>query len=167
MTKRNVEQFLKMLTNLDGILVKAMAHADAKKFDVNNFMNERLSPDMLNFTKQVQITCDTAKFAVAYLSHQTAPAFEDNEKTFPELRERVQKTTDYLKTALEFNFADYKTAKVSPKWAKGKWLTGEEYFHELALPNFYFHLSMTYAILRAAGVELGKDNYIGALNFKE
>lgn len=166
MNKKTVEQFLKMLNNLDGLLVKATQFADAKKFDVNNFTTERLAPDMLNFTKQIQIACDSAKFCVAYLSHQQAPSFEDNEKTIPELRERIKKTSDYLKTALEFNYADFKNAKVSPKWAQGKWLNGEEYLYELAIPNFYFHISIAYSILRKAGVEIGKENFTGALNFK-
>lgn len=166
MNKHTVEQFLKMLTNLDGLLAKTAAHADGRKFDVNNFAAERLAPDMLPLSKQVQIACDTAKFTVAYLSNQTAPAFEDNETTIPELRARIQKTSEYLKTALDFNYTAYATANISPKWAKGGSLTGAEYFNEVAMPNFYFHMTMVYAILRKAGVEVGKMDYLGALNFK-
>lgn len=167
MNKKMTEQFLTMLSNLDNLLVKATAHADAKKFDVNNFLTERLAPDMLPFTKQVQIACDGAKFCAAYLSNQTAPAFEDNEKTMSELRERVKKTIDYMKSALEFNFEDYKTVKVSPKWAKGKSIQGEDFFNQIAIPNFYFHVAMVYSILRQGGVEVGKMDYLGNVNLKD
>lgn len=167
MNKMHLNQFIKMLNNLDGLLAKAAAYADQKKFDVNNFMTERIAPDMLPFPKQIQIACDAAKFCVAHMSHTEAPKFEDNEKTIQELRQRIEKTTSYLKTMVEADFSQFKEAKISPSWAGGQWLTGEEYFYELALPNFYFHITTAYMILRKAGIEIGKSDYIGNLNFKK
>ena len=166
MNKHVVQQFIKMLNNLDGQMVKATQHADLKKYDVNNLLNERLIVDMLPFVKQVQIACDNAKFATARLSFSEAPKFEDNEKTMAELRERVKKTTDWLKTKVEADFSKYKDAKYDPAWMKGQWLDGETYYNEFVEANFYFHANMAYAILRKAGVEIGKADYIGALNFR-
>lgn len=167
MTKHFVQQYIKMMDNLDGLLVKAAAHADQRKFDVNNFMTERLAPDMLPFSYQVQAACDAAKFSVAYMSQTKAPSFPDTEKTWSELRERVAKTKEYLKTMVEADYSKYKEAKVAPSWAQGRWLAGDEQFHEMAIPNFYFHMSAVYMILRNTGVVLGKGDYLGALNFKQ
>lgn len=167
MNKKFVEQYIKMLNNLDGLLVKAAAHADAHKFDVNNFVTDRLAIDMLPFSRQIQIACDTAKLAVASFSHSEAPKFEDNEKTMLELRERIKKTVDFLKSKVEADYSKYKEAKYAPKWAEGKWLDGESYFYEHAIPNFYFHVQTAYAILRSRGVSVGKGDYIGALNFQK
>lgn len=166
MNKNHVIQFIKMLNNLDGLLTKAVTHADTKKFDVNNFVSTRLAPDMLTFANQVQMACDAAKFCVAYMSQTKAPSFEDKETTLPELRARIAKTTDYLKTMVEADYSKFKEAKVAPTWAGGKWLSGEEYLYEMALPNFYFHVAAVYMLLRKFGVDIGKGNFIGDLNFK-
>ncbi len=167
MNKQHVIEFIKMLNNLEAIMAKTAVHADTKKFDVNNFLSERLIADMLPFSKQVQIACDGAKFCAAYMSHTTPPKFEDNEKTWTELRARVVKTVDYLKTMVEADYSKFKEAKVAPSWAGGQWLNGEEYFYEMALPNFYFHMTTAYALLRKSGVEIGKGDFLGALNFKK
>ncbi|MBY0553980.1 DUF1993 domain-containing protein [bacterium] len=167
MNKKFVEQYIKMLNNLDGLLVKAAAHADANKFDVNNFVTDRLAVDMLPFARQIQIACDTAKLAVASFSFSEAPKFEDNEKTIAELRERIKKTLDFLKSKVEADFSKFKDAKYAPFWANGMWLDGESYFYEHAMPNFYFHVQTAYAILRTRGVNVGKADYIGALNFQK
>lgn len=167
MDKNITIQFIKMLNNLDGLLVKATQHADAKKFDVNNFMNERIIADMLPLSKQVQIACDTAKTGVALLSHSEAPKFEDNEKTVQELRLRIQKTVDFLKTKIEADYSKYKEAKFAPFWMQGMWLDGESYFYQYVLANFYFHITTAYDILRKSGVEIGKADYMGALNFQK
>lgn len=166
MNKFYVLQFIKVLNNLDGILAKAAAHADAKKMDPNNFLSERLIADMLPFTKQIQIACDNAKSGVALLSHSEAPKFEDNEKTLAELRERIKKTVEFLKTKVEADFSKYKEAKYAPFWRKGQWLDGETYFYEYLIPNFYFHVTTAYALLRKSGVEIGKGDYLGSLNFQ-
>jgi uncharacterized protein len=166
MYERNVKQFSKMLKAVDGWMVKAAAHADHKKFDVNNFASSRLIADMFDFTKQVQAACDSAKFYAARLSQKEAPKHEDNEKTWAELRERIKKTCAYLD---KFSAKDFEkpATKISPDWAEGKWLTPDEFANELSTPNFYFHVNMAYAILRSSGVDLGKQDYIGGLDLKK
>jgi len=166
MNKEHVKQFIKMLTNLDGLMVKAAAYADQRKFDVNNFVSDRMAPNMLTFGNQIQMACDAAKFCVAYMSQTKAPSFPDTEKTWPELRQRITKTNDYLKTMVEADYDNFKNAKVAPVWAQGKWLNGDEQFYQMALPNFYFHVTAAYMLLRKAGVEIGKGDFIGHLDFK-
>ncbi len=161
-----VKQFIKMLNNLDGLMMKAAAFADDRKFDVNNFITDRLAPDMLTFANQVQMTCDAAKFCVAYMSETKAPTSEDIEKTWPELRERIAATIVYLKSMIEADYSKFKTVKVAPLWAQGQWLNGDEQFYQLALPNFYFHMTACYMLLRKAGVPIGKGDFIGSLDFK-
>jgi hypothetical protein len=160
-------QFKKMLTNLDQCLKKAEAFADAKKFDVNVLTSYRLAPDMFPLTKQIQSTCDAAKFCAAYLSGQTAPKHEDNETTFKELHERIQKAVTYLDGFKDQDFANAGSVKVKPGWAKGQWIPADEYLYEVAIPNFYFHLTTAYAILRHAGVDVGKMDYLGKVNMKD
>ena len=162
-----ITQFKKMLKNFDGMMAKAAAYADSKKFDVNVLMNYRLAPDMFPFSRQVQITCDQAKFCASYLTGQPAPAHPDTEANWQELRERIQKTLAYLETVKEKDFASAASAKCAPKWAGGQYLNGDEYLTELAIPNFYFHLTTAYGLLRHAGVDLGKGDYTGSLNFKK
>ncbi len=166
MFEQTVPYFIKMLKNLDALMGKAVAHADRKKFDVNVLVGLRLTPDMLAFSNQIQFACDTAKFCTANLTGKTAPKHEDNEKTWTELRERIKKTQTYLETFGPEQFAKASDAKVSPAWAEGKWLPAKEYVNEVAIPNFYFHISMAYAILRQAGVEIGKSDYMGELKFR-
>lgn len=161
-----LKHFSKMLKNFDGMMGKAAGHADMKKYDVNVLMQSRLAPDMFPFVKQVQICCDQAKFFAAYLTGKTAPSNPDTEATWTELRERVRKTVAYLETFKEADFANAGNAKCSPKWAQGKWLNGDEYLNDLAIPNFYFHMTVAYSLIRHAGVDIGKDDYIGHLDFK-
>lgn len=159
-------QFIKMLKNLDGIMAKAAGNADAKKYDVNVLLQYRLAPDMFPLVRQVQVCCDQAKFAAAYLSGKTAPANPDTEATWQALRERIRSTVSFLESLKESDFSNAAKAKCSPKWAGGKWMIGEEYVNELAVPNFYFHMSMAYALMRHAGVDLGKGDFTGHLNFQ-
>ena len=158
----SVPLFTGMLNNLSHLLDKAQAFVDHKKIDPSALTQYRLAPDMLPFTRQVQIACDAAKNGVARMAGLTAPAFEDTEQTLPELKARVQKTLDFLAT-------------VSPEQLDGRdetdstWPTGRDTsitvsaemgLRRMALPNFFFHVSMTYAILRHNGVELGKRDYL-------
>lgn len=166
MNKEHVKQFIKMLNNLDGLMVKASAYADQRKFDVNNFVTDRMAPNMLSFANQIQMACDAAAFCVAYMSQTKPPTFENKEKTWAELRERIAKTIDYLKTMLDADYSQFKQAKISPVWAGGHWLNGEEQFYQMALPNFYFHVTAAYMLLRKAGVEIGKGDFLGHLDFK-
>jgi hypothetical protein len=167
MSALSILQFKKTLENLDNCMAKAEAYASTKKFDVNVLTHYRLAPDMFALVKQVQSCCDAAKFAAAYLSQQTPPKHEDTEATFADLRTRIQKVIAYLNEFKAADFAGYEKVKVSPGWAKGKWLTGEEYLEEVAIPNFYFHVMTTYAILRHAGVDVGKMDYLGTVNMKD
>jgi hypothetical protein len=167
MNAQPIFQFKKMLQNLDQCLVKTAAFADRKKFDVNTIAQYRLAPDMYTFTQQIQSACDAAKFCAAYLSGQTPPKHEDNEKTWTELRERIKKVVTYLDGFKPEDFAKADAVKVKPGWAEGKWLHSEEYLQELAIPNFYFHTMAAYAIMRHIGVDIGKQDYMGNLDLKK
>ena len=164
MYSSSVPVFVRLLGNLGQWLDKAEAHAAAKKFETSVFLAARLAPDMLPFTSQIQIACDGAKLAVARLTGVEAPKFEDNETSFAELRERVRKTLDYIQSvpAAEFDGADEKDVTI-PRRAGPITLKGEIFLKHFALPNFYFHLTTTYALLRHNGVELGKSDFLGAL----
>jgi len=156
-------QMKKMLGQLDKWLETAQKHAETKSFDPGVFATLRLAPDQLPFTRQVQITCDTAKSAAARLTGKEAPKQEDNEKTIEELRARVASVITYLGTFTAKDFENAAKATVTqPRW-EGKTMTGADYFMEHALPNFFFHITHCYAILRHNGVGLGKRDYLGAL----
>jgi hypothetical protein len=119
---------------------------------------------MFPLTKQIQSACDAAKFCAAYLSEVTPPKHEDNEKTIPELRERIQKALQFLESVKpKANFGE---VKVKPGWAQGQWIQGDEYLEGVAIPNFYFHVMAAYAILRHAGVDIGKLDYLGSINMQ-
>jgi len=159
-----IRQFARSLKNLDTIIGKAASYAEARKFDVNNFTTARLFPDMLPFANQVRIATDMAKAAAANLSGKEAPKFEDNEKTIEELRARVARCITFLES---FSAADFE--KVSSKtiikipFPQGKALHADEYLLGRQIPNFYFHLTTAYNLLRQGGVEVGKLDFIGAL----
>lgn len=161
-----VNQFAKVLTNLEECMVKAAAYADSKKFEMDVLLNARLAPDQFNFIKQVQIACDTAKLGCSRLTGQEAPTHEDTEKTIAELRTRIQSTNQYLKSLTAKHFENWATKRITtPRW-EGKTLSGEELLIQHVLPNFYFHITTAYAILRHNGVALGKKDYLGNLPFK-
>ena len=160
-------QFRKMLANLDGWMQKAAAYADHKKFDVNILVGARLAPDMYPFSRQIQATCDAAKFCAAYHSGQTAPKHEDNEATWAELKERVSKVVKYLDGFQASDFGGAESMQVKPGWAKGQWLPSGEYLQQIAIPNFYFHAMAAYAILRHNGVDIGKMDYMGEVKLRD
>jgi hypothetical protein len=162
-----IRQFARTLKQLDGVLEKAVKHAEARKFDVNNLFGARLYPDMLPFAAQVRIACDNAKAAAANLSAKEAPVHEDSETTVPQLRERIGKCLAYLAT---FTAADFeRSGQVSVRLPRhpGKFLRADEYLFGRQIPNFYFHVVTAYALLRHAGVEIGKSDYLGPLDFIE
>ena len=156
---------VKMLGNLLGWMDKAQAHAEARKFDTGNYLGLRLAPDMLPFTKQIQIACDAAKFGVARLAGVEAPKFEDNETSIAELRERIRKTIAYVQSvpAEQIDGTDAKDVVV-PRRDGSMTLKGEIYLKHFVLPNFFFHVTTAYALLRHNGVELGKSDYLGTLS---
>ncbi|HEY0858100.1 MAG TPA: DUF1993 domain-containing protein [Albitalea sp.] len=164
MHSASVPVFVRMLGNLLGWLDKAEAHAAAKKFDAAVLLGTRLAPDMLPLTKQIQIACDAAKFGVARLAGVEAPKFEDTEATLEELRERVRKTIAFVELvpAARIDGTEDKDVHV-PRRDGTLTLKGEPYLAHFVLPNFYFHVTTAYALLRHNGVELGKGDYLGAL----
>jgi hypothetical protein len=159
-----VEQVSHTLQQVLVLLDKGAAYAEAKKFDSTVLLSARLAPDMLPLSKQVQILSDTAKFGVARLTGLDAPKFEDTEKTLDELKARITKTIDYVKSAAAsaLNGAEDRDIqiKLPNRTLEMKGLT---YLHGWVLPNFFFHVSMTYAILRHNGVDIGKRDYLGEL----
>jgi hypothetical protein len=162
-TAHTIAQFGKMLRNLDTWLGKGVELATAKKFDPDVLLGLRLVPDQFALVRQVQSACDTAKLAAARMAGKDAPKHEDNETTLAQIRERIASVLGYLEG---FNDADFKGAeerRISLPWMQGKWTPSASYFGEFAVPNFYFHVNMAYAILRANGVDLGKISYIGSL----
>jgi uncharacterized protein len=162
-----VPQFAKTLRNLNAMLDKATQYAENKKFDVEVLLNSRLAPDQFNFIRQVQIACDTAKLAASRLTAKEAPVLADNEKTLPELKARIESVVSYLNTFAAADFKDAETRQISqPRW-EGKYLTGFEFTTQHALPNFYFHITTAYSILRHNGVDVGKKDYLGELPFKK
>ena len=157
-----VPQYIRMLKNLSGFLDKAQALATAKKFEVDTLLTARLAPDMIPLLGQVQIACDQAKGGAARLSGKEAPKHEDNEKTFADVKERVAKVLSYLEGFKEIDFRGYEARKITLPWAPGKVMSGPDYLAQMALPNFYFHVTTAYAILRHNGVDIGKTDFIGA-----
>ncbi|MEZ4296979.1 MAG: DUF1993 domain-containing protein [Polyangiaceae bacterium] len=157
-------QAQKMLQNLDRWLTKAEEHAAAKKFDPSVLIQARLAPDQYPLVRQVQAACDAAKFLAARLAGKTAPAHPDTETTFAELHTRIRAVMEYIGgfSAEDFKGGEERTVPLG--FMPGKGLVGSDYMVEMALPNFYFHTCMAYAILRHNGVELGKIDYIGSLN---
>ena len=153
----------KMLGQVGTWLDKAEAHAKEKSFDPNSYVHFRLAPDQLAFARQIQIACDTAKLGASRLTGKEAPTHADNEQTLDELRARLKSVISYLDGFSAKDFDGAATRSVTqPRW-EGKVMTGKDYFIEHVQPNFYFHASHTYAILRHNGVPVGKKDYLGAL----
>ena len=159
-----VDIFIHTLGNLSAILEKGAGLAAQKKFDSAVLVSSRLAPDMLPLSKQVQIACDTAKKGAARLAGVDAPAFDDNEKTTEELRTRIARTIDYLKTlpASAFDGAEERDIKV-PAGDRTLEFKGLSYLQRWVLPNLFFHVTTAYNILRHNGVEIGKRDYLGSL----
>ena len=162
-----IRLFVKTLENLEKCMDKADEHAKARSFEVDVLAHARLAPDQFDFVRQVQAACDQAKYAGAYLSGKPAPSHPDTEQTFAELRERIRKCTGFLATVHEEDFRGAAERKVAPPWLGGRWLRGSDYLLHVAVPNFFFHITMAYAILRHNGVSLGKMDYIGSLPTRE
>jgi hypothetical protein len=158
----SIPPLIRGLENLSRILDKAIAQAKSEDRDLNSLLEGRLAPDMFPFTRQVQIVSDTAKGCAARLTGAEAPSYPDEEKTFPELQQRIGKTIAYLKTfhAEQFEGADART--VTLKFPTGEMsFSGRDYLTSFALPNFYFHITAAYAILRHAGIAVGKMDFLG------
>lgn len=157
----SVPVFTHFLNSLSAILKKAEAHCAAKKIDPAVMLGLRLSPDMFALTRQVQIASDAAKGAGARLAGVAVPSFADEEKSFEELQARIARTIDFLAGLQKEQFEGAETRAISLK-AGGRELNykGAAYLETWAKPNFFFHITAAYAILRQAGVELGKTDYL-------
>lgn len=161
-----VPQFVKTLRNLSAILDKAAAHAETKKFEIGVLLQSRLAPDQFDFVRQVQIACDTAKLGTARVTLKNAPEHSDSEKTLPELKARIESTVQYLQSVSKADFSEAAERRITtPRW-EGKTLSGAEYVAHHTIPNFYFHVTTAYAILRHNGVEIGKKDFLGPMPFK-
>jgi hypothetical protein len=150
------------LTNLSAIIEKAAAHAAAKKIDPVVLAQSRLFPDMLPLVRQVQIACDTAKGAAARLAGQEIPKHEDNEVNLADLKQRIAKTLDFLKSVSADRLSGAESRTIEIKLPnRTLTFTGVSYLNVFVLPNFFFHESMTYALLRHNGLEIGKTDFLG------
>jgi hypothetical protein len=160
-----VPQFIRILGQVHQWLDKAKSFAEQKKFDPNILVAARLAPDQFALARQIQSISDQAKFVSARLAGAKPPAFEDNEKTIDELVARIDKTVEWLKTLTpeQFQGADERTIELS--FMPGKGIKGRDYLVALGLPNFYFHATTAYAILRHNGVDLGKRDFLGGVPF--
>jgi hypothetical protein len=162
MYQASIPQLEKMLTNLSNILKKGEEFAKAKNIDGSVLINARLAPDMFPLAKQVQIACDQVKNGMARLAGIEPPAFDDNETTFAQLQERIAKTITFAKsiTPAQLDGGETKEIRFSIKEWKFEFV-GEQYLLTWIIPNFYFHVTTAYNILRHNSVEIGKADYLG------
>lgn len=162
MYQASVPRFVNILGNLSNILDKAQAHIDAKKIDDATLTTYRLFPDMLPMAKQVQIACDGAKGVVARLAGLEIPVHEDNEKTLDDLKARIAKTIAFVQsvTPEQIDGTEDKDI-VTKRGDKETHYKGMQFLLGHAIPNFYFHVTTTYNILRHNGIEIGKRDYLG------
>ncbi len=158
----SVGVFLQYLTSLAAILKKAEASAAARKIDPQVFVMARIAPDMFPLLRQVQIATDHAKGASARLANVDIPAFPDTEASFEELQQRISKTLDFIRSLPREKFEGSAERDVTLTLAGQKFTwTGASYLHNFAMPNFFFHMTTTYNILRHNGVDIGKRDFIG------
>jgi len=162
MYQASVPVFIRTLGSLSVILDKAAAHAEAKKIDPAVFIGARLAPDMFAFARQVQIACDAAKLCVGRLGGIETPRHEDTETTFAELQARIAKCVAFLRTveAVKIDGSEERRITLKLRGAETE-ILGQPYLLNFALPNFFFHVTTAYAILRHNGVEIGKLDYLG------
>jgi uncharacterized protein len=158
--------FTKLLSNVNKWIDKASAFAEARKFDVNVLIGARLAPNQYSFVRQIQAACDQAKLTVAKLTGTEPPTHPDTETTMADVRQRIRTVVDYLAGFKREDFAGAEERPCSHSWMGGKSLRGGDYLDHFALPNFHFHMTTAYGILRHSGVELGKSDYIVELPFR-
>jgi hypothetical protein len=162
MYQASVPRFVNILGNLANILDKAQAHVDARKLDPATLTAYRLFPDMLPMTKQIQIACDTAKGVAARLAGVEIPVYEDNEKTLVDLKARIAKTIAFIQTLTPGQIDGTEDKEIVIKRGdKETRYNGMQFLLGHALPNFYFHVTTAYNILRHNGIEIGKRDYLG------
>ena len=159
----SVPVFQQMLGALDGILEKAEAHAVERKIDPNALLQSRLFPDMFTFTRQVQVACDFAKGVSARLADVDVPSHADNEQGFAELRARIASTLAFIGSldASRFDGSDERSIVIRPGTPRERTFTGQAYLLTYGLPQFFFHVTTAYALLRHNGIAIGKPDYMG------
>ncbi len=164
MHSMSVPIFLRTLDNMLAWLDKAEAHAKQRNFDANNFLGLRLAPDMHPFSRQIQIASDSVKNCVARLAQVEPPKWADDEASLDELRARIQKTIEYAQSIPASAFEGSEAREIVVPLGPDRSLSfpGETFLKGLSLPNFFFHSTMAYALLRHGGVELGKMDFLGA-----
>lgn len=163
----SVPQYAKMLKNLQRWLEKAVESAGQRGFEPEVLLTARLAPDQFPLLKQIQTVCDGAKLACARIAAKQAPVHPDTEQTLAEIRARLDSCISYLETFTPRDFEGAESRLINLPFLPGKVMAAQDYLVEFALPNFYFHLNHAYAILRHNGVQLGKIDYIGALNLRD
>ena len=158
-----VPAYLQMLNSLTGLLTKAEAHCAAKKVDPSVLLGSRLFPDMLPLSKQIQLVTDFAAKGCARLTHSELPSTPDTEKTFDELKQRLAKTIDYVKSfkPTQFDGADQKDVTFPAGPDRSITMKGQQFLSSFSFPNFYFHAATAHGILRHNGVEIGKRDFLG------
>lgn len=157
----SIPVFRHMLKNLEHILDKGEASAAARKIEPAVLLTDRLAPDMLPFTRQILIACDAAKNGIARISGVEAPKFDDTESTFGELKARIRKTLDYLETVPAAAVDGTEDKEITfPTGGTTRTMKAQAFLTTWVLPNFFFHITTAYAILRHDGVELGKRDYL-------
>jgi uncharacterized protein len=165
MYKASVPQLDRALRNLSAILDKAQKHAADRKIDPQVFLSMRLYPDMFPFIRQVQTSTDFAKAIVSRLMGRDPPKWDDTEKSFDELKQRIDKAVKLLGSVspADLDGSESRQITITVGGRMTMQFTGDDYLFYFAMPNFYFHVTIAYAILRHAGVELGKADFIGPL----
>jgi hypothetical protein len=159
----SVPAFQQILGSLSGLLTKAETHCKAKNIEPEVLLGARLYPDMLPLSRQIQLTCDFAAKACARLTHSEVPSTPDTEKTFDELKQRLARTIDYVKTfkPTQFEGSDHRDVSFPAGAGKTMTLQGQQFLSSFVLPNFYFHAATAHGILRHNGVEIGKRDFLG------
>lgn len=162
-----VPEFKRSLSALKAILVKTEAFVAEKKIEDIVLLQARLAPDQFSLVKQVQITCDTAKGTAGRLAGVELPKMEDTEETIKALEERIDKTIAFLDTLTPEQFKGSEERDIAVYFFPGKCLTGLEYLNTLGLANFYFHMTTAYSILRHNGMNIGKTDFMGQVEFHD
>ncbi len=160
-------QFIRSLTALKALLTKAAQFADQKRITPEVLLGSRLAADQFPLSKQIQMVCDNAKLCSARLSGVDAPKHDDKEQTLPEFVARIESTLAFLETLKPEQFDKFGDKAIKFPWNPGVYLTGRDYVAQYALPNFYFHLTTAYSVLRHNGVEVGKGDYLGAVEWRK
>lgn len=162
-----VSQMTFLLEQLDRWLDKATAFATGKKFEADTLLTARLAPDQFPLVRQIGAACDSVKLAVTRLTGHTGPVHAEDQTTFAQSQARIREVVAFVRSVPGDAYAAGADAKITFPWMPGKYLTGPDYVVQFLVPNFHFHLTHAYAILRHNGVELGKADFLGHLSFHD